>query len=42
MYGSGLVIINPPYTLKAALEETLPVLAQVMNAAGGWKLEWKE
>jgi 23S rRNA (adenine2030-N6)-methyltransferase len=42
MYGSGLVIINPPYTLKPALEETLPILAQVMNAEGGWKLEWKE
>jgi 23S rRNA (adenine2030-N6)-methyltransferase len=26
MYGSGLVVYNPPWTLKAALEETLPVL----------------
>jgi 23S rRNA (adenine2030-N6)-methyltransferase len=42
MYGSGLVIVNPPYTLKPALEETLPVLTQVMKAEGGWKLEWKE
>ncbi|WP_043923108.1 23S rRNA (adenine(2030)-N(6))-methyltransferase RlmJ [Leadbettera azotonutricia] len=42
MYGSGLVIINPPYTLKPALEDALPVLVQAMNAEGGWKLEWKE
>ncbi|GHV80290.1 ribosomal RNA large subunit methyltransferase J [Spirochaetia bacterium] len=26
MYGSGLVIYNPPWTLRGALEESLPVL----------------
>jgi 23S rRNA (adenine2030-N6)-methyltransferase len=38
MYGSGLVIYNPPWTLKAALEESLPVMARLMGA--GWKLEF--
>jgi 23S rRNA (adenine2030-N6)-methyltransferase len=38
MYGSGLVIYNPPWTLRAALEESLPVMARLMGA--GWKLEF--
>jgi len=43
MYGSGLVIINPPWTLRAAAEETLPYLAKVLGGdEGGWRLEWKE
>ncbi|MDR0557289.1 MAG: 23S rRNA (adenine(2030)-N(6))-methyltransferase RlmJ [Treponema sp.] len=32
LYGSGLVVYNPPWTLKAALEETLPFLADCI----GW------
>ena len=40
MYGSGLVIYNPPWTLRAALEETLPYLAKVFG--GNWHLDWKE
>jgi 23S rRNA (adenine2030-N6)-methyltransferase len=31
MYGSGLVVYNPPWTLKAALGETLPVLAAALG-----------
>jgi 23S rRNA (adenine2030-N6)-methyltransferase len=38
MYGSGLVIYNPPWTLKAALEETLPFLAGALGSPGGFKL----
>ena len=30
LYGSGLLIINPPYTLKAQLKETLPWLSGVL------------
>jgi 23S rRNA (adenine2030-N6)-methyltransferase len=29
MYGSGLIICNPPWTLPPALEETLPVLEKL-------------
>lgn len=42
LYGSGLVVYNPPWTLKAALEETLPFLADCVGAApfggGGRKI----
>jgi 23S rRNA (adenine2030-N6)-methyltransferase len=42
MYGSGLVICNPPWTLREALDETLPVLAARMGTGGtGWKLRWE-
>lgn len=30
MHGSGMFIINPPWTLNAALKETLPYLAQTL------------
>jgi 23S rRNA (adenine2030-N6)-methyltransferase len=43
MYGSGLVVWNPPWTLKAALEESLPVLAALLgNGQGDWGLWWEE
>ncbi|GHV56063.1 ribosomal RNA large subunit methyltransferase J [Spirochaetia bacterium] len=39
MYGSGLVIFNPPWTLKNALEETLPFLGLAMGIGkDGWFL----
>jgi 23S rRNA (adenine2030-N6)-methyltransferase len=41
MYGSGLVIYNPPWTLRPALEETLPFLASVLGP-GDWRLDWHE
>jgi 23S rRNA (adenine2030-N6)-methyltransferase len=40
MYGSGLIIRNPPWTLKAALETSLPCLAKILD--GDWMLEWEE
>jgi len=41
MYGSGFVIYNPPWTLRAALEEALPWLALTLyNNGGGWHLDW--
>ena len=43
MYGSGLVLYNPPWTLRAALEETLPRLTEILDDGGGsWRLEWRE
>ncbi|MCL2318886.1 MAG: 23S rRNA (adenine(2030)-N(6))-methyltransferase RlmJ [Treponema sp.] len=42
MYGSGLVIYNPPWTLRAALEEALPFLAKLLGGShGGWRLDWE-
>jgi 23S rRNA (adenine2030-N6)-methyltransferase len=36
MYGSGIVIYNPPWTLQKTLEESLPVLTELL---GGW--QWR-
>jgi 23S rRNA (adenine2030-N6)-methyltransferase len=42
LYGSGLLIYNPPWTLKATLEETLPFLAERLGAvSGSWNLHWE-
>jgi len=43
MYGSGLVVFNPPWPLRAACEEALPYLAKTLGGAdGGWRLDWEE
>jgi 23S rRNA (adenine2030-N6)-methyltransferase len=40
MYGNGLVIFNPPWTLAASLAETLPVLGRLAGIGeDGWKTE---
>ena len=42
MYGSGLVIYNPPWILKPALEEALPFLAKLLgDGKVDWRLEWR-
>jgi 23S rRNA (adenine2030-N6)-methyltransferase len=42
LYGNGLVILNPPWTLKAALENAMPVMADLLGEdGGGWMLEWE-
>jgi 23S rRNA (adenine2030-N6)-methyltransferase len=41
MYGCGLVLFNPPWTLKPALEAGLPVLAAILGGSeDGWELQW--
>jgi 23S rRNA (adenine2030-N6)-methyltransferase len=43
IYGSGLVMGNPPWTLKAALEEAMPVLARILGGGqGSWDMDWEE
>jgi len=41
MYGSGMVIYNPPWTLDSGLKELLPFLAGILMDRGKWNLEWK-
>lgn len=37
--GTGLVLVNPPYTLGASLKETLPILEQTLTDARGlWRV----
>jgi 23S rRNA (adenine2030-N6)-methyltransferase len=41
MYGSGMIILNPPWILKQALEESLPFLAQAAGkGSSSWTLQW--
>ena len=35
MTGSGMIVINPPYTLKADMEKALPVLSKRLNEGEG-------
>ncbi|MGO4560506.1 23S rRNA (adenine(2030)-N(6))-methyltransferase RlmJ [Rhizobiales bacterium 3FA27D7] len=40
--GTGLVVVNPPFTLEAELRLLLPVLTAAMAEprAAGWRLDW--
>ncbi|MGL6046028.1 MAG: 23S rRNA (adenine(2030)-N(6))-methyltransferase RlmJ, partial [Vogesella sp.] len=44
MHGSGMFIVNPPWTLHATLQETLPWLSQALAVDdGAWhSLEYRE
>ncbi|MCF8151567.1 MAG: 23S rRNA (adenine(2030)-N(6))-methyltransferase RlmJ [Burkholderiaceae bacterium] len=41
MHGSGMFVVNPPWTLAAALEECLPYLARVLalEAGADWRID---
>jgi 23S rRNA (adenine2030-N6)-methyltransferase len=41
MHGSGMFIINPPWTLAAELKATLPYLAQILglDSHASWKVD---
>ena len=41
LYGSGVFVISPPYTLAAELQEAMPVLWQLLgqDAQSGWWME---
>ncbi len=42
MRGSGVVVLNPPWTLRAALEETLPYLVRALGEEdSGETLRWE-
>ncbi|MDR2053469.1 MAG: 23S rRNA (adenine(2030)-N(6))-methyltransferase RlmJ [Treponema sp.] len=42
MYGSGLAIYNPPWTLKTALEENMGGLTALLSGGrGDWALKWE-
>lgn len=42
LYGSGMVIVNPPFTLEAELRHLLPALARILaeEGRGGWSVGW--
>jgi 23S rRNA (adenine2030-N6)-methyltransferase len=41
LYGTGMIVVNPPYTLEGELNVVLPVLAKVLEQGrGGHRVEW--
>ena len=42
LFGTGMIVVNPPFTLEAELKQLLPALASVLADAGrgGWRVEW--
>ncbi len=41
LYGSGLIVVNPPFTLEAELNLILPALANVLgDGRGSHRIEW--
>lgn len=40
LYGSGMLVINPPYTLQSHLEESLPFITKALSEKyGKWNIE---
>ncbi len=44
LHGSGMFIVNPPWTLRSTLEETMPWLrdALAQDHGAAYRLEWQE
>ena len=44
MHGSGMFVLNPPWTLKAILHDVMPYLVKVLgqDAGAGYRLEFHE
>jgi 23S rRNA (adenine2030-N6)-methyltransferase len=42
LFGTGMIVVNPPFTLEGELRVLLPPLAEVLadKGRGQWKLEW--
>ena len=41
LYGSGMILVNPPFTLEAELRQILPALAHILGRTGGnHRLDW--
>jgi 23S rRNA (adenine2030-N6)-methyltransferase len=40
LIGSGLIVINPPFTLEAELRTLLPVLARMLSPQAAHRLDW--
>ena len=41
LYGSGMILVNPPFTLEAELRQILPALANILGRTGGnHRLDW--
>ncbi|HTJ57994.1 MAG TPA: 23S rRNA (adenine(2030)-N(6))-methyltransferase RlmJ [Devosiaceae bacterium] len=42
LFGTGMILVNPPFTLEGELKLLLPELAKILadDGRGGWRVEW--
>ncbi len=40
LVGSGLIVVNPPFTLEAELRMLMPELAEMLSPQAAWRLDW--
>jgi 23S rRNA (adenine2030-N6)-methyltransferase len=42
LFGTGMIVVNPPFTLERELRSLLPALAAVLadDGKGGWRVDW--
>jgi 23S rRNA (adenine2030-N6)-methyltransferase len=38
--GSGLILVNPPFTLEAELDVLMPVLGRLLSPQATWRTDW--
>ena len=41
LYGSGMFVMNPPYTLPKAMKETMPWLVDALGEDNEFKIEYR-
>ena len=42
LFGTGMIVVNPPFVLEEEMRGLLPALAEVLadEGRGGWRVEW--
>jgi 23S rRNA (adenine2030-N6)-methyltransferase len=40
LLGSGLIVVNPPFTLEAELGRLMPALSKILSPEADWRLDW--
>jgi 23S rRNA (adenine2030-N6)-methyltransferase len=40
LLGSGLIVVNPPFTLETELRRLMPALAEMLSLQAAWRLDW--
>jgi len=40
LIGSGLIVVNPPFTLEPDLQLLLPALGAMLSPQASWRLDW--
>ena len=40
LFGSGLIVVNPPFTLEAELQHLMPALGAVLSPQAAHRLDW--